>query len=335
MRILAITSKFSGVGYHRIMMPLVNMRKDYCMITDTINEAVFDNNYDIVIFNRFLAHTEISMLEEMRNKYNFKLVVDNDDYWILPPSHILYNRYRDSDVTKRITDFISIADLCTCTHERLAEEIALYNPNVEILPNALPYGKEQFQDNKIESDMVRLFWSGSGTHTVDIDILRQPIKKINFPVRTVIAGYNLGEKHLWDRMIGVFTNGLKLNPTIYDYAEITKYMGAYADSDISLIPLVENKFGSMKSNLKVLETAAKKNPAIVSNVHPYKNMPVCYVNKQTDWYKWIKLLTFDEAARIEYGQKLFEFCDMEFNFEAINNKRFAIYNKLIGNEKPH
>jgi uncharacterized UPF0160 family protein len=113
MRILAITSKFSGVGYHRIMMPLVNMRKDYCMITDTINEAVFDNNYDIVIFNRFLAHTEIIMLEAMRKKHNFKLVVDNDDYWILPPSHILYTRYRDSDVTKRITDFIRMADLCT------------------------------------------------------------------------------------------------------------------------------------------------------------------------------------------------------------------------------
>jgi hypothetical protein len=224
-----------------------------------------------------------------------------------------------------------VADLCTCTHERLAEEIYKFNPNVEILPNALPYGEEQFQDNKIESDLVRLFWAGSGTHTPDIDILRNPMKKINFPVRTIIAGYNLGEKHLWDRMIGVFTNGLKLNPTIYDYAEVSKYMGAYADSDISIIPLVENKFGAMKSNLKVLETAAKKNPAIVSNVHPYKDMPVCYVNSQKDWYKWIKLLTFDEAARIEYGQKLFDYCNTNFNLHTINKKRFAIYNKLIGN----
>jgi hypothetical protein len=331
MRILAITSKFSGVGYHRIMMPLVNMRKDYCLITDTINEVVFDNNYDIVIFNRFLAATDAKLLVEMKLKYNFKLIVDNDDYWILPPSHILAQRYRNSNITDIITEYMRVADLCTCTHERLAEEIYKYNPNVEILPNALPYGEEQFQDNKLESDLVRLFWSGSGTHVPDIDILRNPMKKINFPVKTIIAGYNLGEKHLWDRMIGVFTNGLKLNPTIYDYSEVSKYMGAYADSDISIIPLVENKFGAMKSNLKVLETAAKKNPAIVSNVHPYKNMPVCYVNNQQDWYKWIKLLTFDEAARTEYGQKLFDYCNANFNLHTINNKRFAIYNKLIGN----
>lgn len=331
MRILAVTSKFSGVGYHRIMMPLVNMRKDYCMITDTINEVVFDNNYDIVIFNRFLTSTDAKLLVKMKLKYNFKLIVDNDDYWLLPPSHVLYQRYQDSNISEIITEYMRVADLCTCTHERLAEEIYKYNPNVEILPNALPYGKEQFQDNKLDSDMIRLFWSGSGTHAPDMDILRNPMKKINFPVKTIIAGYNLGEKHIWDRMIGVFTNGLKLNPTIYDYSEVTKYMGAYADSDISLIPLVDNKFNSMKSNLKVLETASKRNPAIVSNVHPYKDMPLCYVNNQKDWYYWIKLLTFDDAARIEYGQKLFEYCDREFNFEAINNKRFAIYNKLIGN----
>ena len=312
-------------------MPLVNMRKDYCMITDTINELVFDNNYDIVIFNRFLTSTDAKLLVKMKLKYNFKLIVDNDDYWLLPPSHVLYKSYKESNISEVITEYMRVADLCTCTHERLAEEIYKYNTNVEILPNALPYGKEQFQDDKIDSDMVRLFWSGSGTHAPDMDILRNPIKKINFPVKTVIAGYNLGEKHIWDRMIGVFTNGLKLNPTIYDYAGVTKYMGAYADSDISVIPLVDNKFNAMKSNLKVLETASKRNPAIVSNVHPYKDMPVCYVNNQKDWYYWIKLLTFDDAARIEYGQKLFEYCDRVYNFDAINNKRFAIYNKLIGN----
>jgi hypothetical protein len=267
----------------------------------------------------------------MKLKYNFKLIVDNDDYWILPPSHVLHERYKESNISEIITEYLRVADLCTCTHERLADEIYKYNTNVEILPNALPYGKEQFQDDKLDSDMVRLFWSGSGTHAPDMDILRNPIKKINFPIKTVIAGYNLGEKHIWDRMIGVFTNGLKLNPTIYDYAGVTKYMGAYADSDISLIPLVDNKFNAMKSNLKVLETASKRNPAIVSNVHPYKDMPVCYVNNQKDWYYWIKLLTFDDAARIEYGQKLFEYCDRVYNFDAINNKRFAIYNKLIGN----
>ena len=332
MRILAITSKQSGVGYHRIMMPLVNMKKDYCLITDTLSEETFEGKYDIVVMNRMLANVTPDQMIKWRKKYGFKLVVDNDDHWQLDPSHILYQNYILNSVPEQIISWLQIADLCTCTHERLAEEIYKHNTNVEILPNAIPYGEEQFILDKKESALVRLFWSGSGTHGRDLEILRNPMKRINFPVRTIIAGYNEGEKHIWDNMICAFTNGLKLNPTIYNYNPVTEYMAAYCDSDISLIPLVDSKFNSMKSNLKVLETASKKNPAIVSNVHPYKGFyPACHVNSQKDWYYWIKLLTHDQAARKQYGNDLYEYCNKNFNLHEVNKQRFAIYSKLIDN----
>ena len=332
MRILAITSKQSGVGYHRIMMPLVNMKKDYCLITDTLSEETFEGKFDIVVMNRMLANIKPEQMIEWRKKYGFKLVVDNDDHWQLDPSHILYQDYILKKIPEQIINWIQIADLCTCTHERLAEEIYKHNTNIEILPNAIPYGEEQFILDKKDSALVRLFWSGSGTHGRDLEILRNPMKRINFPVRTIIAGYNEGEKHIWDNMICAFTNGLKLNPTIYNYNQVTEYMAAYCDSDISLIPLVDSKFNSMKSNLKVLETASKKNPAIVSNVHPYKGFyPACHVNSQKDWYYWIKLLTHDQAARKQYGNDLYEYCNKNFNLHEVNKQRFAIYSKLIGN----
>jgi len=332
MRILAITSKQSGVGYHRIMMPLVNMKKDYCLITDTLSEQTFEGKFDIVVMNRMLANIKPEQMIEWRKKYGFKLIVDNDDHWQLDPSHILYQHYILNQIPQEIISWLLIADLCTCTHERLAEEIYKHNTNIEILPNAIPYGEEQFVLEKKPSDLVRLFWSGSGTHGKDLEILRNPMKRINFPVRTIIAGYNEGEKHIWDNMICAFTNGLKLKPTIYNYNPVTEYMAAYCDSDISLIPLVNSKFNSMKSNLKVLETASKKNPAIVSNVHPYKGFyPACHVNSQKDWYYWIKLLTHDQAARKQYGNDLYEYCNKNFNLHEVNKQRFAIYSKLIGN----
>ena len=271
-------------------------------------------------------------MDAWRTKYGFKLIVDNDDYWYLDPSHILHERYVLNNVSQQIIGWLRIADLCTVTHERLAEEVKPYNTNIEIVPNAIPYGEEQFKDFKKDSELVRLFWSGSGTHGKDLEILRNPMKRINFPVRTVIAGFNEGEKPIWDGMICAFTNGLKLNPTIYNYNAVTEYMAAYADSDISLIPLIDSKFNSMKSNLKVLETAAKKNPAIVSNVHPYKGFyPACHVNSQKDWYYWIKLLTKDPDARKSYGNALYEYCNKNFNLHEVNKHRFAIYKKLIGN----
>jgi hypothetical protein len=308
------------------------MQKDYCLMTDTLSEETFEGNYDIVVINRMLANITPEQMDAWRTKYGFKLIVDNDDYWYLDPSHILHERYVLNNVSQQIIDWIRIADLCTVTHERLAEEVKPYNSNIEIVPNAIPYGEEQFKDFKKDSDLVRLFWSGSGTHGKDLEILRNPMKRINFPVRTVIAGFNEGEKPIWDGMICAFTNGLKLNPTIYNFNQVTEYMAAYADSDISLIPLIDSKFNSMKSNLKVLETAAKKNPAIVSNVHPYKGFyPACHVNSQKDWYYWIKLLVNDEDARKSYGNALYDYCNKNFNLHEVNKHRFAIYKKLIGN----
>jgi len=330
MRILGITSANSGVGYHRIMMPLVHLNKDYCLITDTLSEEVFEKGFDIVVMNRFLSNIDIDEIVRLRDKFGFKLVVDNDDYWHLDPSHILAERYHTYNITEQIIKYLRIADLCTCTHERLAEEIKPYNLNVQILPNALPYGREQFMDNKVDSELVRFFWSGSGTHTKDLDILKQPMKRcIGLPIHTVMAGHNEAEKHLWDRMINSFTAGLKLNPKLYTYNEVIKYMAAYADSDVSIIPLVDNKFNAMKSNLKVLETASKKNPAIVSKVNPYLGLPVHYVKNQGDWFKHIRDLTFDKAMRIESGLNLFNHCDKYYNFDLINAQRLSIYKKLI------
>jgi hypothetical protein len=308
------------------------MKKDYCLMTDTISEQTFEGKYDIVILNRMLANITPDQMIEWRKKYGFKLIVDNDDYWELDLSHILYERYILNNVSQQIINWIKVADLCTCTHERLAEEIYKYNQKVEIIPNAIPYGEEQFVLDKKPSDLIRLFWSGSGTHGKDLEILRNPMKRINFPVRTIIAGYNETEKPIWDGMIASFTNGLKLNPTIYNYNQVTEYMAAYCDSDISLIPLVDTKFNSMKSNLKVLETASKKNPAIVSNVHPYKGFyPACHVNSQKDWYYWIKMLVNDRQAREHYGNALYDYCNKNFNLHEVNKQRFAIYSKLIDN----
>jgi hypothetical protein len=311
------------------MMPIVHLEKEYALITDVLNDELLEQGWDIVLMNRMLNEIDAKQMDTWRTKYGFKLVVDNDDHWELSESHLLYYRYKLNNIPKLITDYLEIADLCTCTHNRLAAEITKYNNNVHILPNALPYGDEQFRDEKLQSDKVRLFWSGSGTHERDLDLIRQPFKRLQgMNIRTVIAGYNDGEKPVWDKMIDAFTCGLKLNPTIYNYAKVTEYMGAYTDSDISIIPLVDNNFNAMKSNLKVLETASKKNPAIVSQVNPYLDMPVHYVKSQKDWYKHIKDLINDEQMRKESGQKLFEFCKKNYNFGEINLDRKYIYSKL-------
>lgn len=328
MRILGVTQRISGVGWHRIMMPVTYMKKDYGLITDLLNEEVLEQGYDILIINRMLNNVSAEMLDEWRNKYNFKLVIDNDDYWNLDPTHVLFHRYAINDIPNKIKKYIEIADICTCTHERLADKISELNKNVYILPNALPYGEEQYKDGKIPSDKVRLYWSGSDTHLHDIKILKEPVKRFNtLNVKMVMAGYHEGE--IWNTMAFYYSAGRRLDTQIYRYNDVTRYMEAAGDSDIGLVPLQDTFFNSMKSNLKVLEMAAKKNPAIVSHVNPYLNLPVHYVKKQTDWYKHVKDLVNDKQMREESGEALFNYCNTNFNLHMINKIRYDIYSKLI------
>ena len=89
MNILAITSPQSGVGYHRIIMPIVHMKKDYAMITDTLAPETFEKKYDIFLMNRFLVGVSLQNIKDWRKQHGFKLVVDNDDYWHLDPQFVL------------------------------------------------------------------------------------------------------------------------------------------------------------------------------------------------------------------------------------------------------
>ena len=119
MRILVLTTQGSGVGYHRLMLPIYYLEKTYAFFTDTLTDEVLEENFDIVLFNRFIPGIPLETLLEKRNKYGFKMICDIDDYWILDRSHILESVYP----TQEIINHIKEADLVTCTNEKLWNEI--------------------------------------------------------------------------------------------------------------------------------------------------------------------------------------------------------------------
>ncbi len=325
MRILVVTQQNSGVGYHRLMLPIYYLPKTYALFTDVLSEENLKDNYDILLINRFISGVELETILAYKEKYGFKLIVDIDDYWVLDSHHIIKNY-----PTETIIEHIKAADLVTTTHERLRDRILPFNKNVEILPNALPYGKDQFTDVRTESDKVRFVYAGSITHEKDVAILRNPLKRVlelKNQVEFCFCGYNPEEKYyanVWHNMIQAFTCGFKLGH-IRAALPVTEYMNFYNDADCTIVPLIETTFNSMKSNLKLLEAACKKIPAIVSNVHPYKGAPILAVDKQTDWFKQIKKVTQDAIYRQEKGLELHEWAIQNFDLIKVNEKRKQLY----------
>ena len=329
MRILVLTAPNSGVGYHRLMLPIYYLEKNYAMFTDALTDEVLEENFDLVIFNRFIPGTTLKTLIEKRDKYGFKIICDIDDYWILDSSHILAGVYP----TQEIINHIKIADLVTCTNEKLWNEIRPLNSNVAILPNALPYGNDQFTDVREYTDKVKFVYTGSITHEEDIKIIQFPFKKVasdnllRNKVHFQLCGFDdrgEGSAHIWHRMISNFTCGLKLGD-VKRFLPVNEYMNFYNDADCSIVPLRATRFNSMKSNLKLLEAATKKIPVIGSHVEPYVNSPMIEINYQSDWYKEIKKVTEDAIYRQEKGLQLFEWAVTNFSLFKVNEKRKQLY----------
>jgi len=138
---------------------------------------------------------------------------------------------------------------------------------------------------------------------------------------------------VWESMVRSFTANGKIPAVTLPGKKVTEYYSLYQNADICLIPLTESTFNTHKSNLKILEAAHLGIPVIVSAVHPYLGFPehlVNYVRKQSDWYKFIKLLANDKGYREAQGQMLKEYCADVYNFERIN----MIRKQMIETWKP-
>lgn len=325
MRIIAYVNGNSGPSYHRIIMPLMLMRDIDVYITNNLTVEDFEKGCDVFMYNRILPDHALPIIKELQARYDFKICVDLDDYWELDEHHVLYQYYQEVGFAGKQIEQIKDADVILVTHSRLAEEVAVHNPNVHVCPNAIPK-QGQFDIEREPYHLTRLFWQGSDTHRADIALLKTPIDKLGpiaGKIKMIMAGY--AEDHEeWHNMVHDYTAGLKHQHKLILYTPITSYYAAYKEADICLVPLINSKFNRHKSNLKILEAANLGLPVIASAVHPYLDMPVNYCRRVGDWVGHIKRLVQWPQRRKEEGQRLAEYCDVHYNFNKINNMRKQI-----------
>lgn len=327
MNIVAIVRHNNGCDYHRVLLPLGYMNDVECYVANMITEQRENMPTDILVYNRmnYLGND----LKRLKDKTGCKVVMDIDDYWQLPANHLSYEGYKQ--LGQQIEDNIRNADLVTVTNNALLDKVKPLNSNAIILPNCLPYGINQFTEQRKESKKVRVMWCGSATHEHDLKILKQPFKRVKqIPnIELVLGGYNasnMQSKQIWDRMVNSFS-ATEILPS----QQPVNYMCLYEHADIAVIPLEDSEWHACKSNLKMLEAAAKRLPVICSNVAPYNidaDAPVLWVNKQSDWFNYINLLVHNPGLRKQLGNKLYEWAKEKYNFETVNEQRRTAYSSI-------
>jgi hypothetical protein len=115
--------------------------------------------------------------------------------------------------------------------------------------------------------------------------------------------------------------------------DVLNYGTFYDNINISLIPLRDNRFNSMKSNLKMLEAGFKKKSVIVSHVNPYIGLiehswNCLSVKHKNDWYKNMKALIDSKDLRETLAEQLYEDVQ-EYHIDKVAELRYNFYKSIL------
>lgn len=363
-KIQIVVRAASGCDYFRCTLPAIYLQKDSEWSQENpiemlwIGQDEWRLDCDILMYNRFIL-TPVLVLQEMQKK-GMKIIVDIDDYWVLPATHVNKD-WTEEGCDKTTLEHIKIADLVVCTSIRLQEEVRKYNKNTVVIPNALPFGEGLFQPGeKTESEKTRFLYAGGVTHLPDIELLRGKFKKvasepfIKNNAEFIIAGYNKAKAKKYhterdrkeknnnftlveyqgpyDVMVNIFA--VTQSYKVIDTAPVSKYITCYDEADVVLAPLVESKWNSFKSTLKILEAASRRIPIICSNVAPYKDLRpvdggIFFIEHPDDWLKYFRKCIKEKQWVKEQGELLANWVETEFSLRKWNQVRKELFKNLL------
>ena len=332
-----------GCGLYRQYAPHMNLAKNFKDVHVFFTEGLthFEalsgekiDSYDIVQYHK--GFYSQSGVEKARRAGCFT-IVDFDDYWNVPYGHLLYNQYRKDNTPKFFEGQLMQFDAVTVTTPYLADAVRPFNANVHVLPNAIDPDEPQFRIRELQSDKLRLGWIGGVCHLPDIELMRGLNNRLsNSELKGKytlnLFGYKKGS--VFDNYCDVLTEKGKFMDgfQLYPNEDAQTYTQYYNMLDVALVPLVDNKFNNLKSELKLIEAGFFKKAAIVSDVLPYSpllNGNCLKVRKHQDWFKHVKYLINNPAEVTRLGNNLYETVKTRFNQNTVSKNRYELYKCLI------
>lgn len=271
--------EYGGVGWYRIINPFGKINAKVVSGAD-INiggkdrvEAVkrLKELGDIWVMKYVDDPAPVNHLLTMRDVANkfispTKLIIDiDDDMFSIHPHNYAYRyHYPGSPKNEALKQLIKGADGLIVSTEPLRASMSQFNKNIVVLPNAVDtsiWGR-----NKKHRGRLRIGWILSANHEQDIPVLMPAIKQIlkKYDVEFYHIGWDSSYFDILPKKSHKFIAGTN------GYKEYPKFL-AKLGLDISIAPLIDDKFNRGKSNIKWLEASMLEIPTVASDVYPYKH----------------------------------------------------------------
>lgn len=288
----------SGCGWYRIRLPLGELAEhghDVVTMLGSEVDAAEAAKWPLIVGQRMDKYDALPQWRRLRIRSRLVYEVDDDVFSTEPVNSMAHRVYARRDVQDAVTHAAEVADLVTVTTEPLAEIMRRINPNVAVLPNHIPASLLSMERPRRDRPVVG--WAGGASHGADMAMVAPQLRR-------------LLDRHPVD----LHLIGTDYRPTIGRECRFTRWsddpMAYYGniDFDIGIAPLTEGVFNASKSHIKALEYAALGIPVVASDVEPYRGFVVdgvtgYLVRHEYEWFKRLRELVNDQAAREEMGAK--------------------------------
>jgi hypothetical protein len=304
-----------AVCFYRVALPLRELEKHGHQVTfrsagdqgDRREKPITLRDmqgFDIVFGQRFNLHSGLETWRRARTATS-RLVYDtDDDVWnITPENWQAYHLYNRLDIQDACEHSAQVSDLITVTTPYLGNVMTerTGNPNVAVLPNCIPAWVTTTERGHRARPAIG--WQGGASHGIDVGLIAAPVRRFlrRFPA--------------WDlRLVGTdfrptFKAGDQATyaPWVPIYENTPGYF-ANIDFDIGLAPLAPKAFNSSKSNIKVLEYAARGIPSIATDCDVYRSFirhgeNGFLVKQDFEWGKYMQELASDNELRAKMGEQ--------------------------------
>lgn len=323
MKILFIPGDKKGTGFYRMMMPanaiieqkLAEVNVSFMLNAEEMHWA------ELIVMQR-PANWEALEYVRTARALGKKVIYELDDYLPGVPLDQPGVKYWDSMIGRAgvSLEVMKNCDAVTTTTPRLANELALWNRNVHILPNFLDeimwnnvVYTEDFEKKK-KDDIIRIGWEGAAGHWADLELIVNVIKKItdDYPkVKFLILGYS--PKEIFYHFANVQGRcahcGQENQLEAYAGVDILKYVQTLSNLafDIGIAPAVNISFNECKSDLRFKEYSMLGIPTVASGIYPYKESIIqdktgFICNTAKEWDTALRLLIENKEKREEMGK---------------------------------
>ncbi len=225
----------------------------------------------------------------------------------------------------------------------LAREYYPYHPFVYVIPNYLDKDRWDNPITKRNDGKIRIGWMGGNAHRDDLTMISGIIQKLIEEGKGKVVFETIGMTE--NELHGVFPGrsmpeacpscGYEGERHHFPGESFNDYPAVLASKgwDMAVAPVIENAFGSAKSDLKVKEYAAAGIPIVASPIAPYRdaaknNAQIRFADTFEEWYDNLKSLIRNPKKRDEISRQNKEWVSKYWIQDNIG-KIFEVYSQIL------